>query len=131
MASTTHGFNPAGDSGVHTTELPPSSRLPFLESRDSGEEPRSLDLSTLAPGTTITVATRNSTYQLVLRNAESQAVTVTGGRWGDEPVEGHVAGSSINGVFLSERRIEVGLSLDLEVEGRRVVTSRVQSLTLS
>jgi hypothetical protein len=66
----------------------------------------------------------------VLRDAASQAVTVTGGRYGEEPADGHVEGSSINGVFLSEGRIEVGFSLDLEVEGRRLVTSRVQSISL-
>jgi hypothetical protein len=132
MPSMNHGYDAVRESGQHTTQVPPSPRLPFLEPHDStGDGPGSVEVQTCNPGATVTVATRNSTYVLVVRDPEARAITVTGGRWGDHPAEGHVEGSSINGIFLTEGRIEVGLSLDLEVDGRRVVTSRVQSITVS
>ena len=133
MPLMSHGYDPSGDSDHHTAQVQTSPRYAYsqpLEAHESADETQSLDVRTLSPGTPITVSTRNSTYRLVLRNAESQAVTVAGGRYQDEPAEGRVAGSSINGIFLAEGRIDVGMSMELEVEGRRVVTSRVQSIAL-
>ena len=107
MSSMSDGCERSGYEGNTTPQIPGSPRFAFGDADDSTEETRTVDLRTLSPGTSITVATRNSTYKLVLRDAETQTVTVEGGRYRDEPAEGRVAGTSINGIFLSEGRIDV------------------------
>lgn len=124
------GLDRAGDTG-NPTPTPGSPRFTARDADDSTEEPRTVNVRTLAPGTAITVATRNSTYTLVLRDPDLQTVSVAGGRYRNEPAAGRVAGTSINGIFLTEGRIEVGLSLEINVEGRRLVTSLVQSIAIN
>jgi hypothetical protein len=77
---------------------------------------------------TIHVRTRNSDYEIFLLDPKSGRALVQGGKCFAAPVEATVSGSSIGGCMLKLGWIGVGLRIEFYVNGKRTVTSPVQSL---
>ena len=85
-------------------------------------------LMELKPCDTIHARTRNSDYEIFLLDPNSGRALVQGGEYFAEPVEATVSGSSFGGCMLKLGWIGVGLRIEFYVNGKRTVTSPVQSL---
>jgi hypothetical protein len=77
---------------------------------------------------TIHARTRNSDYEIFLLDPKSGRALVQGGKSFAAPVEATVSGSSFGGCMLKLGWLGVGLRIEFYVNGKRTVTSPVQSL---
>jgi hypothetical protein len=85
-------------------------------------------LETLGAFDTIYVRTMYSDYQIFLLDPETGRALIQGGKYLAEPAEGMVCGSTFGGCMLKLRWLGVGLRMELNVNGQRLVTSAIQSL---
>jgi hypothetical protein len=88
-----------------------------------------IDLRSLPPGTRVIVDTRNSRYCLVVREGQGSNAVLQGGRYCRDETAVFIDGSTLGG-GLRIGWIGVGLCLELSVRGKRVLTSRVRSITV-
>ena len=72
--------------------------------------------------------TRNSDYEIFMLNPKSGRALVRGGDYFFEPMEATVSGSTFGGCMLKAGWLGVGLRMEIYANGRRTVTSPVQSL---
>jgi hypothetical protein len=89
-----------------------------------------IDVRSLAHGTTLLVNTKNSHYHVVILNAEHRAVLVKGGNLFRDETEARLTGATSGGSTLKSGWIGVGFRMELAVNGRRVITSPVRSITV-
>jgi len=87
-------------------------------------------ISSLEPGTLLTVETRNSRYHLIVLDGEAQRALVSGGTMFPVRTEVVVRGSTIGGTAIKLGWIGVGLRMELTIGKRRVTTTRVQAITV-
>ena len=85
-------------------------------------------LMTLKARDKIHVRTRNSVYEILMLDPESGRALAQGGEYFTEPVEATVSGSTFGGCMLKAGWLGVGLRMEIYANGRRTVTSPVQSL---
>jgi hypothetical protein len=85
-------------------------------------------LITLEACDTIRARTRNSDYEIFLLDPKSGRALVQGGEYFTEPVEATVSGSTFGGCMLKLGWLGVGLRMEIYLNGKRTVTSPVQSL---
>ena len=88
-------------------------------------------LQTLEAGDVIHARTRSSDYEIFLLEPEYGGAIVKGGRLLAEPVEAIVNGSTFGGSMLKLGWVGVGLSMEIFANGQRLVTTPVESLTVS
>jgi hypothetical protein len=77
---------------------------------------------------TLSVRTRNSTYEITVLSGRTAEVLVRGGRFFPEYTSVRVAGSSLRGSFLKLHGIYLGFSMELQHHGQTIVTTEVQSI---
>src|SRR5262245_24215727 len=77
----------------------------------------------------IVVKTQSSVYELVVLCSKTGDVVVRGGRFFPEFRCARVAGSVFGGSAVKLRHISVGLHLELHVNGRPFVTSRIEGIS--
>ncbi len=87
-----------------------------------------VQVESLADLDSLCVRTENSTYEIMILSGHTGEVMVQGGRFFPRRTPVHLAGSSLGGSFLKLRGIYIGFNLEFQVEGRRIVTSRVRSI---
>lgn len=87
-------------------------------------------IDALDTGTRFIVQTRNSEYRLIVLDGPRQTMLMQGGRLLTEATEVFVQGSSAGGSYVKTGWIGVGLRVEILAGGRRIVTSRVQSITI-
>jgi hypothetical protein len=87
-------------------------------------------LRDLQPGTVVSVETRHSTYRIVVLDGPEQRVLVSGGPF-EAGTEARADGATAGGSLLKTGWIGIGLRLELAHGQRRIVTSRVRSITIS
>ncbi len=85
-------------------------------------------LETLEPCDTIHVRTCNSDYEIFLLEPESGRALVKGWKYLAELVEATVSGSTFGGCMLKMGWLGVGLRMEVNADGWRLVTSPVQEL---
>jgi hypothetical protein len=85
-------------------------------------------LMTLNACDVIHVRTRNSDYEIFLLDPKSGRALAQGGEYFAEPVEATVSGSTFGGCMLKVGWLGVGLRMEIYANGKRTVTSPVQSL---
>ena len=95
----------------------------FLTGRTEG-----LAIDSLEAGTTLIIHTANSEYRLVVLDAFERRVTMAGGAF-PNAVPAFLHGACGGGNLLKTGWIGVGLRMALFVDGRRLVTSRVRSIS--
>ena len=78
----------------------------------------------------LAVRTRNTTYEITVLSPSTGDVLVRGGRFFPARTRARLAGASLGGGFLKVRAICPGFLMELLHEGRTIVTTRVQSVTL-
>jgi hypothetical protein len=77
---------------------------------------------------TLCVRTRNSTYEMTVLSGRTAEVLVRGGQFFPEYTSVRVAGSSLGGSFLKLHGIYLGFSMELQHDGKTIVTTTVQSI---
>jgi len=80
---------------------------------------------------TLTVQTRNSTYEITVVSSQTGEVLVRGGRYFPQFTPARLTGSSLGGSFLKLRGIYVGFNIEFRVAERAIITSQVQSISKS
>ena len=90
-----------------------------------------VDVRKLQAETEVVVDTSNSHYRFVMLDDGGSRALVYGGRYSGRAAEGRIEGSTLGGTLLWLGWIGVGLSIELSVQGKRLDTSRVRSITVS
>ncbi|MBI4469300.1 MAG: hypothetical protein HY650_08275 [Acidobacteria bacterium] len=106
--------------------VPRLSVLEHFVRRCAGSE--GIDVTELEPFQIIHAQTLNHEYRLTMIDAREGRVIVEGGAYFPEPVEGHLRGSSAGGAMLRLGWIGLGLHMEIESLGHRLVTSPVRAL---
>ena len=89
-----------------------------------------VDLRSLPSGTELVVKTRNSCYRFVVLD-DGGNVRVQGGRYFPQETTARIDGCTLGGSLLKLDWIGLGLFLELSVCGKRIVTSRVRSISIN
>lgn len=89
-----------------------------------------MDLAELPALTCLEVRTQNTAYEVIVLNPFESKVLIRGGRFFTERAESFVCGSSYGGNLLKVSWVGVGMRLEVMREGRRIVTSTVQSVNI-
>jgi hypothetical protein len=87
-----------------------------------------LDLAELPALTRLHVRTQNTVYQVILLSPGESRVLIQGGRFFAEPTESYLCGSSYGGNLLKVAWVGLGMRVEVMRDGRRIVTSTVQSV---
>jgi len=78
----------------------------------------------------VCVRTENSTYEITVISGRTGEILIRGGRFFPTLTAARLAGSSLGGSFLKLRGIYVGFSLEVHVDKRLIITSRVREITV-
>jgi hypothetical protein len=89
-----------------------------------------VDFRALPPGTELIVETCNTQYRLEILDDRWNA-QVQGGRYFNEATTARLDGCTAGGCQLKIGWIAIGCCLELTHRGRRIVTSRVQSISFN
>jgi hypothetical protein len=103
---------------------------PIADPLPHGKTLAAVDVHSLAPGTALVVETRNSRYCLAM-HAEDGDALVQGGHHFQEATTARIDGCTFGGSLMKLGWIAVGCCLELSVRGRRIVTSRVRSISVN
>ena len=101
------------------TGAPPAPDLTGRESAVTVGEHTRLRLADLTPYTRLRIRTRSSEYRLVVVAPMDREVVIEGGRRFDEPTRARLLGDGV---------VAVGEVLPLQLDARKVVTTRVRSV---
>jgi hypothetical protein len=104
-----------------------SQRAHFARRRD---RVTGIDLRSLPPGTAVVVDTRNSRYRFVTLDGSGGNALVEGGPYFPQETIARVEGSTLGGSLLKVGWIRLGLFLELSCGGKRIITSRVRSISV-
>jgi hypothetical protein len=89
-----------------------------------------INIREVEPLTTLLVQTMNSLYRIIPLEAGRSRIMVQGGQFFPDLVEAHLAGSTFGGSFLKMHWIGVGLHMEINSNGERIVTSPVRSFRI-
>jgi hypothetical protein len=89
-----------------------------------------VQLESMAGLERLDVRTRNTMYEITVLSPGTGEVLVRGGRFFPTHARARLAGASLGGGFLKVRAICPGFLMELLHEGRTIITTRVQSVTL-
>lgn len=80
---------------------------------------------------TLTVATLNTFYEMIVLDGHQGLVRVRGGQFFPEWREVQLSGCSLGGSFLKLRGIYAGFCMELRVGDETIITSPVRRLTMT
>jgi hypothetical protein len=89
-----------------------------------------IDLRSLPAGTAVVVDTRHSRYRFVMLDESGRNALVEGGPYFPRPTTARVEGSTLGGSLLKIGWIGLGLLVELSFGGKRIITSRVRSISM-
>jgi hypothetical protein len=75
----------------------------------------------------LVIQTRNSLYEIIVIDGPSGEILVRGGRFFPELTPAHLAGATLGGSFCKMRGIYAGFRMEITANGRRTVTTPVES----
>ena len=78
----------------------------------------------------VAVQTENNAYEIVVISGHEGEVLVRGGKFFPELAPANLAGATMGGSFCKMRGIYVGFRMEFTADGRRIVTSPVQTITV-
>ena len=90
-----------------------------------------IDLHSLRPGTELLVDTRNSRYRIQMIDGNECTALVHGGAYFCHETEARIGASAMGGAVVKEGWISLGFGLQLSIDGKRIVTSRVRAIDVS
>jgi len=99
------------------------------DSQAAGHAPTEVALDSCSDFEWIVVRTKHSVYEIFVVCGKHGSAFVRGGRLFPTFRHATVAGSMIGAVAVALRSIVVGLHLELRIDGKSFVTSRIQSVS--
>jgi hypothetical protein len=90
-----------------------------------------LNVAALPALTRLDVRTQNTDYEVILISPLESRVLIQGGRFFAERTESYLCGSSYGGNLLKVSWVGVGMRLEVMRDGRRIVTSTIQSVQVA
>jgi hypothetical protein len=87
-------------------------------------------VDSLPTGTVLVVQTLHTRYRVIVLDGEQQRALVTGGSMFPVSTEVRIEGSTTGGNVMKVAWIGIGLRLEMTVDSRRVITSRICSVTI-
>ena len=112
--------------GGSSTAVPSCCTLEGFVLEAGGDD--GLAIESLEVGTSLIVCTCNSEYRLIILDGPRRSVLVKGGLLLPDATTGCLQGASVGGSFVRTGWIGVGLRLEILVDRKRIVTSRVRSV---
>jgi hypothetical protein len=94
------------------------------------EDNEGLDVRQAEPLLTILVRTYNSLYRIIPLQRGDCRVLIQGGQFFPQPTEAHFAGSTFGGSFLKMAWIGMGLHMEINSGGQRIITSPVRRIAV-
>ena len=79
----------------------------------------------------LSIRTRNSTYEIVVTAPAKGQILVRGGAHFPSFTAAKLRGSTVGGCVLKSGGVYPGFRLELEADGRRIITSAVESIDLN
>jgi hypothetical protein len=79
----------------------------------------------------LTVATHNTFYEIVVLNGHQGSIRIRGGQFFPEWREVQLSGASLGGSFLKLRGIYAGFCMELRTGDETIITSPVRRLTMT
>jgi hypothetical protein len=89
-----------------------------------------IDLRSLPRGTAVVVDTRNARYRFVMLDGNGRNALIEGGPYFPQQAIAQVEGSALGGSVLKVGWIGLGFSVELSFGGKRIITSRVRSISV-
>ena len=118
----------AQNAGGSSTAVPSCCTLEGFVLEAGGDD--GLAIESLDVGTTVVVCTCNSEYRVIVLDGPRRSVLVKGGLLLLDDTPACLQGASVGGSFVRTGWIGVGLRLEILVDRKRIVTSRVRSVTI-
>jgi hypothetical protein len=120
------------EANEHVANVPDPAAIPRVRTLDGFalETGNGIDVRSLAHGTTLLVNTNNSHYRVVVLHGARGMVHIKGGNLFRHDTEARLAGATSGGSTLKSGWIGVGFRMELSVNGQRVITTPVRSLTV-
>ena len=87
-------------------------------------------IRTLTQFDTVCAETANNHYYIFILDPENGKALIQGGRYFETPMEATVNGSTFGGCMLKMGWLGVGLRIEICFDGKRIVTSPVQTLRI-
>lgn len=103
----------------------------LLESRGGYDWPDGVQIDELQELDELSIHTRNSTYEIVVTAPETGRIFVRGGAHFPTFTAACLRGSAIGGAILKRGGIYPGFRLEIEADGRRIVTSAVEWIDIN
>ena len=116
------------DLGGSSTAVPTCCTLEGFVLEAGGDD--GLSIESLDVGTCLIVCTCNSEYRLIVLDGMRRSILVQGGLLLPTATQACLQGASVGGSFVRTGWIGVGLRLEILVDRKRIVTSRVRSVTV-
>ena len=95
---------------------------------DRGRE--GIGIGSVADGTPLTIRTRYSIYEMIVRDSARHDVILKGGSFFPEWTEARLNGSTAGGSALRSGWIGIGLRIEVVIDSSRFTTSPVQSIVI-
>jgi len=76
----------------------------------------------------LSIETMHNTYELTVIDPNTAEVLIRGGEYFPEARSAYVSGASLRSSFIKLRGIYVGYNMELSVDGKLVITSRVRHI---
>ena len=127
-------FNSSDEAGVASDALPysdhagPTFPPPDL-TRASGIV-TGVDVRSLPAGAEVVVDTCHSRYRFVMLDGSGRSALVQGGPYFPQETAAQVEGCTLGGSLLKVGWIGLGLFVELSFGGKRIITSRVRSISV-
>jgi hypothetical protein len=118
-------------SGIWLAVLNRVSRAANLDTWSRHEWNGGIQIQSLDDLETLIVETKNSTYEITVICGRERDVLVRGGEFFPEKTAAHLSGASLGGSFLKIGGIYVGLNMEILHDGRCIITSPVQSISVA
>ena len=103
----------------------------LLDSWSSHTWTEGVQLETVQDLEKLHVRTENSTYEITVICGRTGEILIRGGRFFPELTAARLAGSSLGGSFLKLRGIYLGFSLEMHLNQRLIITSRVRNIAVA
>jgi hypothetical protein len=103
----------------------------LLDTWSSHDWTDGVQLETLQDMDSLTLQTENSTYDITVICGRTGEILIRGGRFFPEFTSARLAGSSLGGSFLKLRGIYIGFSLEIHLEKRLIITSRIREISIA
>ena len=100
------------------------------DSASQNDRVTGIDLRSLSAGTAVVVDTRHSRYRFVMLDESGRNALVEGGPYFPRATTARVEGSTLGGSLLKVGWIGLGWFVELSFGGKRIITSRVRSVSM-